>query len=436
MRKITLLFAFLLTVSFGHAQQVLIEDFENSPALDSWSGASVATGNDPQSEGTRGQNMQVDITAAAGDLWQGAKITFPDGVLMDLTTDITVKVDIYSMTAMTIMGKVESNSGAPASADDQAHGGSGWETITFTFNSGADGTGTANGNYNLFAVFPNRDGSGGWSNPVVGSSTFYDNITAVLGTAAPGAEAPTAAAPTPPNRAAADVISLYSDAYTDIASNFDAGWCGANSVQEVMIADNATQEYLGNECQGIVFDAAIDASAFTHMHVDVYIDETNFIGKVFNFKFVETIAGGSVLEVNFNSGSNPPLEGGKWISIDVPVDLSDFDALKEFAITNNNKNNSWYDNLYFYKGTTLGAVDFEIEGLRAYPNPANSEWVISTKDQIINSIEVFNVLGEKVISLQPNSLSVKVDASSLATGMYFSTITTESGTASKKLVKN
>lgn len=85
--------------------------------------------------------------------------------------------------------------------------------------------------------------------------------------------------------------------------------------------------------------------------------------------------------------------------------------------------------------TTLSVSEFEIEDLKIYPNPTESLWLISTKNETIKSIEVLDLLGSKVISLKPDALEVNVDASSLAPGMYITNITTELGTASRKLIK-
>lgn len=95
-----------------------------------------------------------------------------------------------------------------------------------------------------------------------------------------------------------------------------------------------------------------------------------------------------------------------------------------------------FDNLVFGAFATLSAKDFKIEGLTAYPNPTKRAWKISTRNQVINSIEVFNILGKRVIALRPNSLSAEVDASNLTSGIYFTKISTASGTVSKKLIKN
>ncbi|WP_139956880.1 T9SS type A sorting domain-containing protein [Flavicella sediminum] len=85
---------------------------------------------------------------------------------------------------------------------------------------------------------------------------------------------------------------------------------------------------------------------------------------------------------------------------------------------------------------SLGLNDYKIEGLETYPNPTNNQWFLSTKDQIMKSIEVYNILGERVLSLHPNSSSATVDASNLTSGMYISKITTALGSESKMLIKN
>ena len=179
---------------------------------------------------------------------------------------------------------------------------------------------------------------------------------------------PMVSAPTPPAREPADVISIYSDAYTDVVvDDFDFGLCGSSpAVAEEMIAGNPTQRYLGEGCQGINFENnRIDASAFTHLHFDFYTDETNVIGKVFNLKLVDwagnaTEDGATGLEVNFNDGTNPAITTGSWVSVDVDItvlgplvigNLTTSD-LAQIHLTSN-LSNAWYDNLYLYKGESL-----------------------------------------------------------------------------------
>jgi hypothetical protein len=190
---------------------------------------------------------------------------------------------------------------------------------------------------------------------------YLDNIYFFKTGGAPSG--PTTAAPTPPSRDAADVVSFYSDAYTDIAiDNFDAGWCGGSAVTEVTIAGNNTlKKNAGIECQGINFASnRQDLSAFTHIHFDIYTDDTDLTGDVFNVKLVDWAGGSgqaSALEVNINTGTTPAIVAGAWVSVDVDItslvapvagSLTRSD-IAEIGITTTNLTNVWYDNIYVYK---------------------------------------------------------------------------------------
>jgi hypothetical protein len=93
------------------------------------------------------------------------------------------------------------------------------------------------------------------------------------------------------------------------------------------------------------------------------------------------------------------------------------------------------DDFIFGKFATLSTQNFQIEGLAIYPNPTKNNWSISAKNQMITSIKVFNVLGKRVLNLQPNSLTANVNASSLTAGVYITKISTALGTTTKKLIK-
>jgi hypothetical protein len=73
------------------------------------------------------------------------------------------------------------------------------------------------------------------------------------GTGGPVATAPAAAAPTPPARDAADVISIFSGAYTDIAgSNFFPDWGQSTVVTTEVIAGDDTLKYANLNYEGTV----------------------------------------------------------------------------------------------------------------------------------------------------------------------------------------
>jgi len=185
---------------------------------------------------------------------------------------------------------------------------------------------------------------------------FYDDG----GTSATG---PTAAAPTPPARSAANVVSIYSDAYTNITiDNFDAGWCGGAAVTQVSIDGNNTlKKNAGIVCHGIDFSTnRQNLSSFTHIHFDIYTDDTDLTGDVFNVKLVDFAGGASeasAMEVNINTGTTPAIVAGTWVSVDVDItalggvvagSLTRSDVA-QIGITTANLTNVWYDNIYLWK---------------------------------------------------------------------------------------
>ena len=93
------------------------------------------------------------------------------------------------------------------------------------------------------------------------------------------------------------------------------------------------------------------------------------------------------------------------------------------------------DDFVFGAFASLSTKDFQIEGLSTYPNPTTDSWNVSTKNQVITSIEVFSILGNSALRIMPNAESVEVDISGLTPGIYITEISTALGTETKKLIK-
>ena len=245
---------------------------------------------------------------------------------------------------------------------------------------------------------------------------------------------PSTAAPTPPARNAADVISLYSDAYTDVASNFDAGWCGASSVSEISVAGNATMAYAGNACQGIVLNASVDASTFTNYHVDIFIEAgTDLDGKAFNLKFVGTPTDTVFKEVIHDLNAQQP-SVGEWVSLTGTVDLSTMGGFKEFAVTTNLANVVYYDNLYIFKGTPLSIGDIDEFNFVTYPNPVENTLNVSA-GVVVDAVSIFDLTGREVMRATPNAAAFSLDVADLNKGLYLVTVKAGEQELTTKLVK-
>lgn len=76
-----------------------------------------------------------------------------------------------------------------------------------------------------------------------------------------------------------------------------------------------------------------------------------------------------------------------------------------------------------------------IEGLSIYPNPVNSEKIyITTKSSLDKKVEIFNVLGKKV--LETIITSKEVNVGNLSAGVYIIKIKEGEATATRKLIIN
>jgi len=275
-----------------------------------------------------------------------------------------------------------------------------------------------------------------------GTGVILDNITLVTTTGpVPDPEPTTGASVT----SYSSVYSLFSDSYSSTApATWVQGW-GQGSVEDFVTDSDNMKKYTDLNFQAIDFSSTVDISSYTHIHMDVWTPIDNAVAiklQDFGPDNTEEYPNADDTEVEVLSTTTQTAE--TWIGHDIAI--SDYVGLNTANLgqiqvvlgsaTGGTKGTAYVDNIYFYDSTTLGIKDFEIEGLTTYPNPTNNKWTISTSNQEIQAIDVYSVIGKRVLSLKPNAMSANVDASSLSPGVYIATITTEKGTSSRKLIKN
>ncbi|HBX67001.1 MAG TPA: hypothetical protein DEG32_12910, partial [Balneolaceae bacterium] len=184
---------------------------------------------------------------------------------------------------------------------------------------------------------------------------------------------PSEAAPTPPSRQPQDVISIYSDAYTDINLDSLSAEFDDSTLEEVLIAGNNTLEIDFTNFLGIDFSSnKQDASEMTNFHMDFWFTRPDKDGLVFNSKLVDFGEGdseSSVLELNINDGTDPPLgPGGVWVSLDVPLDswVNRPDLRSNLAqlIITSNLGTVFVDNIYLWKTAAITPSDAALEDLQ------------------------------------------------------------------------
>jgi hypothetical protein len=85
-------------------------------------------------------------------------------------------------------------------------------------------------------------------------------------------------------------------------------------------------------------------------------------------------------------------------------------------------------------GVLLSTEEFQVDAIKMYPNPVNGE-ILNIKTQKDLQVEIFDVLGKKVISTNVNENSNVINVSALSNGLYLVKLKSSDGILTKKLIK-
>ena len=420
----------------------LLESFDGTGLEGTFGGAAAAYDADPAG----GSDQVIKITNSGNEIWQGVDVVLTTFYKLTAATQLTMQLDVYSTTAITIAPKAQGGEpGSPDSVTSASHTGSGWETLTLTFDKSLDGKVPANGIYGDFALHINWNATTNTYGAPDGRVFYIKNLKGLATQPTPDPNAPTTAAPTPPTRNAADVISLFSDAYTT-ASNVAWGtsWDSATTSDVVIAGDNVKKVTIGNFLAVAFNSSPLNLTSFTHFHIDLYT-ATETLDKSFNHKLSNHANGSAetnAIEFSTTNASNPDLPNpnpGTWISYDIPLDNFtsasnglDREAIAEYILSSN-LGIVYLDNVYFYKAGTASVEDI-LFNVSLYPNPASNRLNISAANTIQNA-EIYNVLGKKVMNVTINKTSESIDISNLASGVYMIKYNIENSIGTAKFIK-
>jgi len=286
-----------------------------------------------------------------------------------------------------------------------------------------------------------------------------DNVSLVLGGSGGTGEVPepAVAAPTPPDRAPEDVISLFSNAYTNInVTDWSTVWSEGTTNTDIVVEGDDVKRFDIVNFNGIQLESSIDLTEFTHMHIDYWVADEITGGEVFNPKLSNhgnlPDTEGETSAVEF---TNPVTTSQDWVSLDVALD--DFTVAggasaardKIFQIVLGAAGTLdvvYIDNFYFYKETATSIDDLETlpeEFVldQNYPNPFNPSTNITYNLPVGGEVtlDVFNIQGQRVATLvsgfkNAGSHLVRFDATNLASGVYTYRLVTGSSVQVRKML--
>ncbi|MBO6794940.1 MAG: Ig-like domain-containing protein [Balneolaceae bacterium] len=181
-----------------------------------------------------------------------------------------------------------------------------------------------------------------------------------------------------PTEDADSVISIFSDAYTNVPVDYyngffngdgqttlgGTGFDGGPQGADVLIDGDGIIHYTDLNFVGIgtgvdpnQSNSPVDVSEMSHIHVDIYVNEAITAGDFIRFQLINDVGGNeSSGSVTFNSGA---LREGEWVSFDVP--LSDFNLTAQdkigliFFVSDDTISDIFVDNIYYYTDGTGGS---------------------------------------------------------------------------------
>lgn len=256
---------------------------------------------------------------------------------------------------------------------------------------------------------------------------------------------PTVAAPTP-TAAAANVISMYSNAYTNVPVDTWLTTWSAGMTSTLQVAGNDTRVYTNLDFVGIETTGAnkLNITNMTKFHIDVYTPNmTAFRVKLVDFG-ANGIYQGTPNDDKEHELSFTPVQNA-WNSYDILI--SDFTGLTTKAniaqlILSGNptaQGTLYIDNVYYSKpGTPTAIVDENFENsISLFPNPSNGVFCVKLDNLSAANlnVQVLNALGQAVNTTNSNSNDyVNIDMSGLSNGIYFVQVISDDKVVIKKIL--
>ena len=385
----------------------------------------------PSSSGLNVSAKVAKFTAKkAGQPWAGfeSKHGSDIGTFTLSASNCVVKMLVWKSVKSDVGIKFASASNASTGEIKVANTTTGaWEELVFDFSKRI---GESNDQIIIFPDFA--------TTPARGSDNicYVDNIR--FESSGPALDVPMVAAPTP-TAAAANVISMFSKSYSNVAVNtWHTDWSLGN-LEDITVAGDDTKKYsslnfVGIEATGV---NAINASGMSFFNIDAWTPNmTQFKIKWVDFGANNAYGGGDDTEHEV-SFSNPTQKA--WNSYKIP--MSDFTGLKSSShlsqlILSGTPTGSgviYIDNVYFSKTAAAVSKSSVKPAVTLYPNPSNKTVTLNCETPL-DEIAIYSTTGILVKTLYNVEPNQSIDISGLAQGIYHVSIKTAATLSGVQLV--
>ncbi|GAB4327588.1 MAG: hypothetical protein Kow00127_20340 [Bacteroidales bacterium] len=272
-------------------------------------------------------------------MWTGCW-TEDDGTFTFDASNALVKIMVYKPVISEVHFKVEGGTGPVTELVATNTLINQWEELTFDFSAVIGQT------YSRLVIFPD------FATRTEDHTIYFDNIFVPDGVVTVLPE-PTTTPPVP-SHAEADVISIYTEVYTnEPGTDFNPYWGQTTTVTvDYVAAGNNTLKYENLNYQGTQL-VNLDVSLYEYFHVDFWTPNASFL----DFYLISP----GPVETPYPL----PVSYEEWVSVDIP--LSAFDPVNladvfQFKVVGTGT--VYFDNWYFWKTPSTGGSDATLSDLQ------------------------------------------------------------------------
>lgn len=279
---------------------------------------------------------------------------------------------------------------------------------------------------------------------VIGST--YDRIVIIPYNAASGAgvhyfddlivpEGVVVVDPAPTEDSSA-VLSLFSDACTDVEATWNPSWGQSTSDEDVEIAGNNVKKYSSFNYSGIEPSSVIEVNSYNSIKLDYWTADATAL----KVKFVDYGDDKSWSSANVEKELTHTISEetqSSWQTLQ--FDISSFGVptgnIGQIALSHGGEGTAlvYFDNIYF-SSTTLSNKRRLLEEFSVYPNPVSNRVSVSAAESI-DRLRIYDLTGRLVKQASPHKAAFSVDVSGLSKGVYLVKLNPGDREATTKMIK-
>ncbi len=401
-------------------------DFENGVVNTdflNFNGATATIITNPQIDATNGSATVCQIVRDGGDFFAGSKI-FLDNTI-DLTNMWVLSMKVFTTAPVGTRIKLELENAAGRTNLDYITTVSGvWETASWNFD------GQANDYDRIQFMFD----FGNIGDGTATSTFLFDDVQQIQGPAIPEPTATTLPVDFENNSV---VTSDFTNFFGSIATVIPNPQVDANNPSATVGQFIRSGGAGFMQSKLILTNPIENMSTIGTISMKVYTDAP--VGTTLKFKLENIVPNAFGKEEDaFTTVS------GEWATYTWNLSNADspiYDVITLMLGYNGSNDASanatfLFDDIEIVSNSLSDGIDqiFNLDDISSYPNPAKDIVTISSKNKNIKTIILFDILGNKVTELNPNSREASIDVTNFASGLYIAKISTESGVGSIKLI--